>query len=115
MKFARLFSPIQIRGMEMRNRVVFPAMGTKMASEDKFVTQQLIDYHVARAEGGNGLNMVEVCSVHGPSAPKNFSQLKTTGIFLCSNSLRMLFMPPVQKWACSFGRADLQPPMIQLR
>lgn len=72
MKFNHLFSPIQIKGMQLRNRVVFPAMGTKMASADKFVTQQLIDYHVARAEGGNGLNMVEVCSVHKPSSPKKF-------------------------------------------
>lgn len=32
----------------------------------------MIDYHVARAEGGNGLNMVEVCSVHKPSSPKKF-------------------------------------------
>lgn len=72
MKFEQLFSPIQIRGMQMRNRVVFPAMGTKMATTDKFVTQQLIDYHVARAKGGNGLNMVEVCSVHRPSSPKKF-------------------------------------------
>ena len=72
MAFEKLFSPIKIRGMELRNRIVFPAMGTKMATEDRFVTQKLINYHVARAEGGNGLNMVEVASVHTPSAPKKF-------------------------------------------
>lgn len=72
MKFEKLFTPIKIRGMKMENRVVFPAMGTKMPTEDKFVTQKLINYHVARAEGGNGLNMVEVSSVHAPSAPKYF-------------------------------------------
>ncbi|WP_303861476.1 FAD-dependent oxidoreductase [Alkalibaculum bacchi] len=72
MTFEKLFSPIKIRGMELRNRIVFPAMGTKMATEDRFVTQKLINYHVARAEGGNGLNMVEVASVHTPSAPKKF-------------------------------------------
>ncbi len=72
MKFEKLFSPIQIKGLELRNRVVFPAMGTKMPSEDRKVTQKLIDYHVARALGGNGLNMIEVCSVHKPSSPKNF-------------------------------------------
>lgn len=72
MKFEHLFNPIPIRGMQLRNRVVFPAMGTKMSTEDRFVTQQLIDYHVARARGGNGLNMLEVCSVHAPSAPKKF-------------------------------------------
>lgn len=72
MKFEKLFSPIKVRGMEMRNRIVFPAMGTKMPTEDRQVTQKLIDYHVARAKGGNGLNMLEVTSVHTPSAPKSF-------------------------------------------
>lgn len=75
MKFKHLFCPIQIKGLQMRNRIIFPAMGTKMASVDKFVTQQLIDYHAARAKGGNGLNMVEVCSVHGPSSPQKFLSL----------------------------------------
>ncbi|MCQ4921926.1 NAD(P)/FAD-dependent oxidoreductase [Tissierella carlieri] len=72
MAFDNLFSPIKIRGMELKNRVVFPAMGTKMPSEDKYVTQQIIDYHVARVLGGNGLNFTEVCGVHDPSTPKNF-------------------------------------------
>lgn len=72
MTFNDLFSPIKIKGMELKNRVVFPAMGTKMPGNDKYVTQQLVDYHVARALGGNGLNFTEVCSVHGPSAPKGF-------------------------------------------
>ncbi|NMA85497.1 MAG: FAD-dependent oxidoreductase [Epulopiscium sp.] len=72
MAFSDLFNPIQIRGMELKNRVIFPAMGTKIPGEEKYVTQQLIDYHVARALGGNGLNFTEVCGVHGPSTPKGF-------------------------------------------
>lgn len=76
MEFKNLFNPIKIRGMELKNRIVFPAMGTKMASEDKFVTDKLIHYHEARAKGGNGLNMVEVTSVHGPSAPKYFLSIE---------------------------------------
>lgn len=72
MAYPALFSPIQIRGLELKNRIIFPAMGTKMPSEERFVTQQLIDYHVARAEGGCGLNFTEVCSVYGPAAPKKF-------------------------------------------
>lgn len=72
MAFHHVFSPIQIRGLELRNKVVFPAMGTKMASEDKFVTRQIIDYQVARAKGGNGLNFTEVCSVYAPASPRKF-------------------------------------------
>jgi 2,4-dienoyl-CoA reductase-like NADH-dependent reductase (Old Yellow Enzyme family)/thioredoxin reductase len=72
MAFNKLFSPIRIRGLELKNRIVFPAMGTKMPTEDKFVTQQIIDYHVARVEGGCGLNFSEVCSVYAPASPKKF-------------------------------------------
>jgi len=58
--------------MKLKNRIIFPAMGTKMPSEDKFVTDQLIDYHAARAAGGTSLNIVEVASVYQKSAPKAF-------------------------------------------
>ncbi len=59
--YDQLLSPIQIRGLELRNRVVYPAMGTKMAV-DKEVTDQLIAYHLARVKGGCGLNILEVAS-----------------------------------------------------
>lgn len=72
MVYNKLFSTIKVRGLELKNRVVFPAMGTKMGTEDKFVTQQIIDYHVARVVGGCGLNFTEVCSVYAPAAPKKF-------------------------------------------
>ena len=49
MYYSHVFSPIKIRGLEIKNRVVFPAMGTKMLNGDRYVTDQLIDYHVARA------------------------------------------------------------------
>lgn len=75
MEYNHLFSPIKIRGLELKNRVVFPAMGTKMATEDKYVTNQLIDYHVARVVGGCGLNFTEVCSVYSKAAPKKFLAL----------------------------------------
>lgn len=66
-----LFSPVKIRGMELKNRVIFPAMGTRMA-ENRAVTDRLIQYHVARVKGGCGLNIVEVAAVHTPSAPRHF-------------------------------------------
>jgi len=72
MSFNYLFNPIKVRGLELKNRVVFPAMGTKMVTEDKFITQQNIDYHVARVLGGCGLNFTEVCSVYAPASIKNY-------------------------------------------
>lgn len=72
MDYKHLFCPIRIRGLELKNRIVFPAMGTKMATEDKFVTKQLINYQAARAKGGCALNFTEVCSVYSKAAPKKF-------------------------------------------
>ena len=70
--FEKLFSPFKIKDMELKNRVILPAMGTKFAGKASFVTPQLIHYHTARVKGGCGLNIVEVCSVHTPSAPRGF-------------------------------------------
>lgn len=70
--YDRLFSPVTIRGLELKNRVVLPAMGTRMAGEKGEITPRLVAYHAARAAGGCGLNIVEVAAVHTPSAPAHF-------------------------------------------
>ena len=72
--FDHLFSPFKVRGLELKNRIVMPAMGTRFC-EDRFITQRLINYHVARAKAGCALNIVEVSSVHTPSAPSMFVSL----------------------------------------
>jgi len=71
MAYDKLFEPITIRGLELRNRVVFPAMGSGFL-KNGHVTDEFIDYHVARALGGNGLNITEAAAVHCPSAPRDF-------------------------------------------
>ena len=70
--YPNLLSAIKIRGLELRNRVVYPAMGTKMATADKFVTEQLINDHLARVQGGSGLNILEVSSVLESASPSKF-------------------------------------------
>lgn len=70
MEYPYLFEPITIKGLELKNRVVFPAMGTGFL-DNGYVTDEFIDYHVARALGGCALSITEAASVHGPSAPRN--------------------------------------------
>ena len=73
MALKKLFSPIKIRGLELKNKVVMSGMGTHMTGMDSSeVTQKLIDYHVARARGGVAMNTTEVCSVDAASSPKGF-------------------------------------------
>lgn len=72
--FSYLFSPIKLRRLELKNRIILPAMGTKFPKDNE-VTEQLIQYHVERAKGGAGLNMVEVTGVHQPSVPGIYPSL----------------------------------------
>jgi len=57
--FSKLFEPGIIGNMELKNRVIYPPMATHLASDEGDVTDLLIDYYVARAQGGVGLIVVE--------------------------------------------------------
>jgi len=63
MKYELLSSPGSIGSMVVKNRMVVPPMGTNYASADGTVSQQLIDYWIARARGGYGLLIVEVTAI----------------------------------------------------
>jgi len=59
----KLFEPGKIGTMEVRNRIVFPPMGTGFADASGHVTDRMIQYCVARARGGVGLFIMEGTSV----------------------------------------------------
>jgi hypothetical protein len=74
-QFPRLFSPIKVGSMELKNRFVVPPMATNLAREDGTVSDALIDYWVARARGGWGLLIVEFTAIDplgkvGPCHPR---------------------------------------------
>jgi 2,4-dienoyl-CoA reductase-like NADH-dependent reductase (Old Yellow Enzyme family) len=62
-RFPRLFEPLRIGSLTLRNRIVSSGHDTVMAAGG-FVTDQLIAYHAARAAGGVGLIVVQVAGVH---------------------------------------------------
>ncbi len=59
----KLFEPISIGSMELKNRLVMPPMCTNYASESGAVTGRLIDYYVERAKGGVGFIIVEAATI----------------------------------------------------
>lgn len=59
----RLFEPIQIGTLHVKNRIVMPAMGTGFGNQDGTVSERLIQYYVERAKGGVGLIIVEFTCV----------------------------------------------------
>ena len=59
MSYDALFSPIKLRGLELKNRVVLPGMNTKMVKNKHDIADDLAIYHGVRAAGGCALNIVE--------------------------------------------------------
>ena len=60
----KLFEPLNVAGMVIPNRVMVPAMVTRLSGEDGFVNKDITDRYVRYAEGGAGLIVVEAMAVH---------------------------------------------------
>ena len=75
MQLKKLFKPTKIGKMELKNRIVMPAMDTNLGSRDGFVTSRLVDYYDERAKGGVGLIIVECTSVDYPRGKVTLGQL----------------------------------------
>lgn len=70
----KLFSPFELNGKRLRNRIVFPPITTSLASREFEITEKMIDYYSERARGGAALLIVEPGSVN----PRG--RMRTTGI-----------------------------------
>lgn len=55
MKYEKLFTPIQINGVELKNRIVMSPMHDGLGLTGGDVNEQVIEYFAARAKGGIGL------------------------------------------------------------
>lgn len=63
MNFPHLFSPLEIRGKRLKNRIMSSGHDTSMPT-DNLVNEPLVAYHRARARGGAGLIVMQVAGVH---------------------------------------------------
>ncbi|MEG0365285.1 MAG: FAD-dependent oxidoreductase [Coprobacillus sp.] len=59
----KLFEPIMINQMEVKNRVFMSPMSTNFATVDGYVTDEMIHHYARRAQGGVGLMITEVVMV----------------------------------------------------
>ncbi len=59
----KLFSPVSIGTMTLRNRIVMAPITTNYGTEDQEPSERLVRYLEERAKGGVGLITAEVCSV----------------------------------------------------
>jgi len=63
----KLFSPIKIGSMELKNRIVMAPMATDFGNADGTISKKLREYHEARARGGVAMVTLEVTTIDGQS------------------------------------------------
>ena len=71
----KLFEPITIGGLRVKNRLNMPPMHTNLGNEDEGITDSGIDFYVARAKGGFGLigiGIIDAYFVRGAGSPLEF-------------------------------------------
>lgn len=75
-KYPHLFSPITIRSMTLKNRVVMPPIGTNFAGLGGEMKDEHIAYYAQRARGGTGLITLENVCIDYPSGTNGTTQLR---------------------------------------
>lgn len=75
-KYQHIFSPMTIRHMTVKNRIVMMPMGTNFGEQNGEMSFLHINYYEQRAKGGTGLLIVENASVDSPQGSNGTTQLR---------------------------------------
>ena len=74
--YPTLFSPLQIKSMTLKNRVVMSPIGSNFALESGEMSREHLEYYRLRAAGGVGLIIMENVCVDYPKGSNGTTQLR---------------------------------------
>ncbi|HEV2369717.1 MAG TPA: FAD-dependent oxidoreductase [Acidimicrobiales bacterium] len=77
--FGRILSPGRIGPLELRNRIVLPAMDQNACTDTGLVTDRVVAHYEERARGGAGLLIVETSAVAYPVGATSRHQPSLSG------------------------------------
>ena len=75
-KYEHIFSPLTVKRMTMKNRIVMMPMGTNFGEQNGEMSFLHINYYEQRAKGGTGLIIVENASVDSPQGSNGTTQIR---------------------------------------
>ena len=75
-KYKKIFEPLTIKRMTVKNRVVMPPMGTNFANMDGTFCIPHLAYYEQRAKGGVGLITLENACIDYPMGTNGARQLR---------------------------------------
>ncbi len=97
MKYEKLLAAGKIGRLELKNRIVMPAMGTSLAAASGEASDEMIAFYEERAAGGCGLIITEITRVDNETGVGTPNQL---------NASDLLFVPRLEKLARAVHRHD---------
>lgn len=89
MSYSRLFEPGQIGSLELKNRIVMPAMGCSLAESTGEAGARMIKYYADRARGGAGLIITEITRVDDDTGVGTPNQLSVTNTHMIAQLSRL--------------------------
>lgn len=90
MSYVKLFEPGKIGSLELKNRIVMPAMGCSLAESSGEAGARMIKYYADRARGGAGLIITEITRVDDETGVGTPNQLSVTNTHVISQLHRLV-------------------------
>ena len=75
-KYPKIFEPITVKRMTIRNRVAMTPMGTNYGETSGEMSNRHMNYYSLRAKGGTGLIILENANVEYPVGSNGTSQIR---------------------------------------
>ena len=89
MTYTKLFEPGRIANLELKNRIVMPAMGCSLAEHSGEPGPRMIKYYADRARGGAGLIITEITRIDNDTGVGTPNQLAVTDPFVVGQLSRL--------------------------
>ena len=89
MSYEKLFTPGRIANLELKNRIVMPAMGCSLAESSGEAGARMIRYYTERAKGGTGLIITEITRIDDETGVGTPNQLSVTKPYMTGQLSRL--------------------------
>ena len=90
MSYEKLFAPGTIANLELKNRIVMPAMGCSLAEPSGEAGPRMIKYYADRAKGGAGLIITEITRIDDETGVGTPNQLSVTNTHVVGQLSRLV-------------------------
>ena len=90
MAYEKMFAPGRIANLELKNRIVMPAMGCSLAEHSGEAGPRIIKYYADRAKGGAGLIITEITRIDDETGVGTPNQLAVTNTYVIGQLSRLV-------------------------